>query len=180
MRTIALIAALALSTPAWSALNVGAVAPDFSTQGALAGKPFSFALRTALKKGPVVLYFYPKTFTQGCTIEAHQFAEAAGEFQKLHASLIGVSADTIEDITRFSATECRNKFPVAVATPMMIKAYDAALTMVGIGTGRSNRTSYVIAPDGKVIYTYSALAAEGHVHNTLDALRKYWAAQKKG
>ena len=173
-------AALMFAAPSTAALKVGAAAPDFSTQGALAGKPFPFALSTALKKGPVVLYFYPKTFTSGCTVEAHEFAEATPDFQKADATIIGVSADTIEDITRFSSTECRNKFAVAVATPTMIKSYDAALVMVGINTGRSNRTSYAIAPDGKILAVHSALGAEGHVKNMLDAVRKYQAEHKRG
>ncbi len=182
------ITSLALATPALATLPIGAKAPDFSTQGALAGKPFPvdahgigmpLTLSGALKKGLVVLYFYPKTFTSGCTIEAHNFAEASAEFNKLGATVIGVSADTIEDISRFSATECRNKFAVAVATPQMIKAYDAKLGIPGFGD-RSNRTSYVIAPDGTVIYAFSALAADGHVKNTLDAVRKYRETHKKG
>jgi len=173
MRLLALIAALSLATPAFSALPVGAKAPNFSTQATLAGKPFPFALDAALKKGPVVLYFFPAAFTSGCTIEAHEFAEATADFQKMGATIIGVAADPIEKLSKFSVLECRNKFAVAVATPQMIKDYDSSFMF-----GKSNRTSYVIAPDGKIIYAYSAMAAEGHVTNTLAAVRKYQDAHQ--
>lgn len=171
MRLLALTAALTLATPCLAELPAGTKAPNFSTQATLAGKPFAFALDAALKKGPVVLYFFPAAFTSGCTIEAHEFAEATPEFQKLGATVIGVSADSIDKLNKFSVLECRNKFPVAVATPSMIKDYDAALIF-----GKSNRTSYVIAPDGKIIYSYKAIAAEGHVANTLAAVKNYEAA----
>jgi len=173
MRLLALVAAISFASPALSALPVGTKAPNFSTQATLAGKPFPFALDAALKKGPVVLYFFPAAFTSGCTIEAHEFAEATSEFQRLGATIIGVSADTIDKLSKFSVLECRNKFPVAVATPQMIKDYDSSFMF-----GKSNRTSYVIAPDGKIIYAYKALAAEGHVANTLAAVRQYQEAHR--
>ena len=179
MRKLMTLIAVALATPAAATLSVGATAPDFSTQAALAGKPFPFALSAALKKGPVVLYFFPKVFTQGCTVEAHNFAEATAEFSKLGATVLGVSADSIGELAKFSTLECRNKFAVAVATPQMIKDYDSSLGMMGL-TGRSNRTSYVIAPDHKIVYAFSAMAADGHVKNTLEAVRKYQATHKRG
>ncbi len=179
MRFLVTVLAFALSSPVAAALAVGATAPDFSTQAALAGKPFSFALSDALKKGPVVLYFFPKVFTSGCTVEAHNFAEASAEFNKLGATVLGVSADSIGDLARFSTLECRDKFAVAVATPRMVRDYDSALMIMGL-SGRSNRTSYVISPDRKIVYAYSAMAAGDHVKNTLDAVRKYQAAHKRG
>src|SRR3954469_15986932 len=116
------------AAPALAALTPGAVAPDFSTQGALAGKPFAFSLKQALKKGPVVLYFYPKAFTSGCTIEAHEFAEAAATFKEAGATLIGMSGDDIGTLHKFSTQECSSKFPVASDPDLkVIRAYDAAL-----------------------------------------------------
>ncbi len=179
MRSLIAVFVLALAAPVAAALPVGATAPDFSTQAALAGKPFPFALSTALKKGPVVLYFFPKVFTSGCTMEAHNFAEATADFNKLGATVLGVSADSIAELAKFSTLECRDKFAVAVATPQMIKDYDSSLGMLGL-TGRSNRTSYVIAPDRKIVYSFSEMAASGHVKNTLEAVRKYQAAHKHG
>lgn len=159
---------------AHAGLAQGARAPVFSTQAALAGKPFAFSLAKALKKGPVVLYFFPKTFTQGCTIEAHEFAEKTPEFAALGATVIGMSADSIADLSRFSKEECRDKFAVGVATPAMIKSYDVALAVM---PGRSNRTSYVIAPDGKIIFAYTAASPAGHVSGTFDAV-KAWKAKR--
>lgn len=166
---------LFLSTvPALAALPVGAAAPDFATQGALAGKPFSFALKQALKKGPVVLYFYPKAFTSGCTIEAHEFAEATPEFNKLGATVIGMSGDDLDTLKRFSTEECRDKFAVATASPDVIKRYDVALPVM---SSRTNRTSYVIAPNGKIVFAYTAMSPEGHVSGTLAAVKKWKAAK---
>jgi peroxiredoxin Q/BCP len=164
---------LLLASPTLAALSIGAKAPDFSTQVSLAGKPMPFNLKTALKKGPVVLYFYPAAFTKGCTIEAHDFAEATDDFNKMGATVIGMSADDIQTLNKFSVEECRNKFAVGSATPATISAYDVVLP---VKPDRSNRTSYVIAPDGKVIFAYSALGPQGHVSGTMDAV-KAWRAK---
>jgi len=170
-----LTALLFCTAPAFAALPVGAPAPTFSTQASLAGKEMPFDLAKALKKGPVVLYFYPAAFTTGCTIEAHDFAEATSEFRKLGATVIGVSADPIEVLDKFSVSECRNKFAVASATPQVIADYDVKLAT----SARSNRTSYVIAPDGKVIFAYSAMDPAGHVEKTMDAVKAWKAAHSK-
>lgn len=169
-----LIAAALPLAAANAALAVGAKAPTFDTKASVAGKDFDFNLQKALKKGPVVLYFFPKVFTQGCTIEANQFSEAADEFNKLGATVVGVSADPIDQVREFSVRECRNKFAVGVATPAMIKDYDAALIMQGL-TGRSNRTSYVIAPDSKIVFALTAMKPDGHVSGTLAAVRDWKA-----
>lgn len=158
----------AAPSAAQAALPVGAAAPLFTTQGALAGKPFAFDLKKALQKGPVVLYFFPAAFTQGCTLEARAFAEATADFKKAGAMVVGVAADPIDKLAKFSTEECRNKFAVAVATPAMIAGYDVALPQLA---GRSNRTSYVIAQSGRIAYAYSALRPDEHVANTLAAVR---------
>jgi peroxiredoxin Q/BCP len=153
--------------PALAALPVGAAAPDFTTMGAKGGKTFQFSLAEALKKGPVVLYFFPAAFTSGCTVEAHEFAEASDNFAKAGATLIGVAADPIDKLAKFSVEECRNKFAVAVASPAMISGYDVKLPLLG----RSNRTSFVIARTGRIAFAYSAMSPEGHVSGTLAAVR---------
>ena len=165
----ALFAALAFSIPlaAQAALPVGAAAPNFVTPGAIGGKQFSFSLAKALKKGPVVLYFFPAAFTSGCTIEARQFALASNDFAKAGATLIGVAADPIAKLAKFSVEECRNKFAVGVASPAMIEGYDVKLPVMA----RSNRTSYVIGRNGRIAFAYSAMAPEGHVAGTLAAVR---------
>ncbi len=174
LATISLTALLAV--PAQAALTLGAKAPDFSTRASMAGKQFDFKLADALKKGPVVLYFYPAAFTPGCTIEAHNFAEAMPDFEKMGATVIGVSKDSIETLDRFSLTECRSKFPVAAdASGAIMKSYDS------VSTGnpeRASRTSYVIAPDGKVLYTYTAGDPTHHVEYTMAAVTKYVSERK--
>jgi peroxiredoxin len=169
---------LALTTgvgSALAALQPGAHAPDFTTQATLAGNAFQFSLADALKKGPVVLYFYPAAFTPGCTVEAHDFAEATADFQALGATVIGVSHDDIETLNRFSVSECRNKFAVAADPDQHImKAYDAVLKLKPT---LADRTSYVIAPDGTIIYSYTALNPDQHVANTLAAVQR-WAADR--
>ena len=162
--------------PAEAALSVGAKAPGFTAQASLGGKEFTFALDDALKNGPVVLYFYPKAFTGGCTVEAHLFAEATDKFKALGATVIGVSHDDIATLNRFAMLECRNKFAVAADTDQHImKAYDAVLAQK---PEYANRTSYVIVPDGTVLYTYTDLDPTHHVENTMAALQK-WAAEHK-
>ena len=166
-----------LSAPLYAALPLGAQAPDFTTEATLAGKPFKFALADALKKGPVVLYFYPAAFTPGCTIEAHEFAEATDKFKALGATVIGVSHDDIDKLNKFSVTECRNKFAVASdADQSITKAYDAVLAQK---PEYANRTSYVIAPSGKIVYEYTALDPTKHVENTMAAVQKL-QAEKRG
>jgi len=174
--TRSLILALAgvfASASAFAALPNGTKAPDFTTQASLAGKPFTFALADALKKGPVVLYFYPAAFTPGCTKEAHDFAEATDKFKSLGATVIGVSYDNIETLNKFSVSECRNKFAVASdADQKIMKAYDAVLERK---PELANRTSYVIAPTGEIIYSHTDLNPDRHVANTMEAVEK-WAA----
>jgi peroxiredoxin len=167
------------AAPALAALQVGAPAPAFSAQASLGGKVFTFKLADAMKKGPVVLYFYPAAFTPGCTLEAHEFADAMADYQKLHATVIGVSRDDIEKLNKFSVSECRSKFPVAADGDGHITAsYDAALKLPPQMGGRdvSNRTSYVISPEGKVIYEYTSLDPSKHVQNTMDAVKGWEAA----
>lgn len=176
-RTTALLAMLCASPLALAALKPGDAAPDFSTQASLAGKAFDFSLASALKKGPVVLYFYPAAFTPGCTVEAHEFAEATSQFQALGATVIGVSHDGIATLNRFSVSECRNKFAVAADPDQHImKAYDAVLKAE---PQYADRTSYVIAPDGRIIYSYTDMQPDPHVANTLAAVRK-WKAEHGG
>jgi peroxiredoxin len=176
-RHLALVFSLASAAPVLAALAPGAQAPEFTTEATLAGKPFRFSLADALKKGPVVLYFYPAAFTPGCTVEAHEFAEATEKFKALGATVIGVSHDPIDTLNKFSVSECRNKFAVASdADQHITKAYDAVLA---IKPEYANRTSYVIAPTGKIIYEYTAMNPDKHVQNTMAAVQK-WEAEHKG
>lgn len=171
-----LLASVMIAAPAYAALKPGDKAPAFKARASLGGKEFTFSLSEALKKGPVVLYFYPAAFTSGCTIEAHEFAEAMGKFRALGATVIGVSSDNIATLDKFSTSECRSKFPVAAdGDQRIMKAYDA--TMMGF-LPYANRTSYVIAPDGHVIYEYTALDPSEHVKNTLTAVQGWKSKQK--
>ena len=169
--------ALLLTLPVHAALPNGTQAPDINTQATLAGKEFKFALADALKKGPVVLYFYPAAFTPGCTTEAHLFAEATPQFEALGATVIGVSHDPIEKLDKFSVSECRNKFAVASdADGSIMKAYDSVLES---HPEYANRTSYVIAPTGEIIYSYTAMNPDKHVDNTMAAVKKWQDGHKK-
>src|SRR5947209_19588848 len=177
LRTIVAFAVAAAPAVALGALKEGAVAPDFTTTGAFAGKEFKLHLKDQLRHGPLVLYFFPKSFTTGCTYEAHAFSDAAPDFKKLGAQVIGMSADDQETLARFSTQECRNAFPVANASPATIAAYDVKLKE---GAPYTNRTSYVIAPDGKIIYAYSDGNWEHHVDNTMAAVKAWKAKHKHG
>ena len=168
------VAALTAGNAA-AALKVGDNAPDFTTAAALGGKAFTFSLADALKKGPVVLYFYPKAFTPGCTVEAHNFAEATEKFAALGATLVGMSGDNIDTLKEFSVKECRNKFAVAAdADGKIMKKYDANLAFL---PSTADRISYVISPAGKVVYTYSSMSPDNHVENTLKVIQDLHAAQ---
>ena len=159
-----------LVAPALAALPVGAAAPDFTVPATLGGHEFTFKLADALKKGPVVLYFYPAAFTSGCTIEAHAFAAAIDQYKAMHATVIGISHDDIAKLDKFSVSECQSKFPVAADPSLAVaKSYDSTMALRTF----ASRTSYVIARDGKVIYAYSNLNPNDHVTNTLAAVKAY-------
>jgi thioredoxin-dependent peroxiredoxin len=169
MRTLLVgLAALSLAVPATAALKVGTKAPDFVTTGAVGGKTFKIRLAQQLKKGPVVLYFFPKAFTSGCTAEAHAFSEAIADFKKAGAQVVGMSADNLATLHDFSAKECRSAFPVATATPAIQKAYDVAWAE---HPGFTTRTSYVIDRSGKVVMVHDNLDFSQHVAKTLAAVK---------
>lgn len=168
----AVLLALALPTAAQAELPVGTSAPQFATKGAKAGKPIDFDLASSLAKGPVVLYFYPKAFTKGCTLETRAFAEAHDEFAAAGATILGLSADDLDTLKRFSVEECRGKFAVGVATPKIIEAYDVALDHEALPGGLADRTSYVIAPDGRIVFVHSDLDYRDHVRLTLQAVKE--------
>ena len=157
-----------LGGPASAALKTGDMAPDFTAPATLGGKDFTFHLADALKKGPVLVYFYPAAFTSGCTVEAHDFAEAMPQYQALGASVIGVSHDDMATLGKFSVSECQSKFPVASdSSRAIMKSYDAAM---GFLTPYADRVSYVIAQNGKIAFTYSAMDPDEHVSRTLKAV----------
>jgi len=171
-KILAAMTFLTACSPVTAALPVGAQAPDFTTVGALGGKPFKLHLKDQLKSGPLVLYFYPKAFTQGCTLEAKAFSDAMPEFRKAGARVVGMSADDPETLKKFSVEACRGQFPVATASPEVIKAYDVKLPVAPM----TNRTSYVIDQSGTITFVHSDLSWKEHVAKTLAAVQ---ALQKK-
>ena len=180
-RPLLILAALALplAAPALANLATGAKAPDFTAYGSAAGQPFAFKLSEQLKKGLVVLYFFPAADTPGCNAEAHAFAEAMDDFKAAGASVIGMTAGNLAKMKQMSEKECAGKFGLAAATPAVIKAYDVLLTgKDGKPTSITSRTSYVIAPNGKVLFVHSDMNPADHVKLTLAAVRKYRAAHK--
>ena len=171
---LALLAALAAPVAARAALAPGAKAPDFDARATLGGREFDASLRQMLRTGPVVVYFYPAAFTKGCTIEAHDFADALPDFQHLHTQVIGVSEDPIGTLDKFSVSACQSRFPVAAdPTGAITQRYDAALPILA---HHANRTSYAIAPDGTILASYTALDPDGHVSRMLEAVRTWTQA----
>ena len=163
------VAAMAsIAAPASAALKAGDKAPDFTTTGAVGGKEFKLHLADQLKKGPVVLYFFPKAFTSGCTAEAHAFSASIGDFKKAGAQVIGMSADDLKTLHDFSAKECRSAFPVATASSATQKAYDVAWAA---HPGITTRTSYVIDKSGKIVMVHDDLDFSQHVAKTLAAVK---------
>ena len=167
---VTLLIAAFTAQPAFAVLKVGDQAPDFAAEAALGGKPFNFKLSEALATGPVVLYFYPKAFTAGCTIEANAFAEATPRFRALGATVIGISNDTIETLKRFSVEACRNQFAVAAdSSAKVIQAYDAASTF---SRNMAARVSYVIDKSGRIVFTHDSMSPEGHITQTLKVVEQ--------
>ena len=167
----AAVGAAALAAPAFAELKAGAKAPDVTAPAYLAGQPFTYKLADALKKGPVVVYFFPAAHTQGCNIEAHLFSDAIDQFKAAHATVIGVTAGNVDQLADFSkeTEHCGGKFPVASDPGAKIaKDYD---TMLAQRPGWSGRTSYVIAKNGQVADVYSSLDPSDHVNKTLAAVK---------
>jgi thioredoxin-dependent peroxiredoxin len=165
------LAAAALATSAAAELKAGDKAPDFSAPAFLAGQQFNYKLADALKKGPVVVYFFPAAHTQGCNIEAHLFSEAIDQFKAQHATVIGVTAGNVDQLAAFSTeTEhCGGKFPVAADPGAKIaQQYDSILAKK---PDWSNRTSYVVAQNGTIADVYSSLDPSDHVNKTLAAVK---------
>ena len=194
-RLIGLLAACALTiaaTPTLAALAKGAKAPDFTAEASQAGKDFSFSLRDALAKGPVVVYFYPAAYTGGCDIEAHTFATQKDAFVAAGATIIGVSADSLQRLNVFSADPnyCAGKFPVAsdadgkIAASYGLKLHpaEAGATDVrgqAIDHGFIPRTTFVIARDGRIVAALSSeadhLSPADHVKRSLAIVQKLQA-----
>ena len=169
--TGAILGAAALATSAAAELKAGAKAPDFTAPAFLAGKPFTYKLADALKKGPVVVYFFPAAHTAGCNIEARLFSEAIDQFKAQKATVIGVTAGKVDELAAFSSeTEhCGGKFPVAADPGAKIaKEYDSILAQK---PDWSSRTSYVIAQNGDIVHVYSNLNPNDHVTETLNAVK---------
>jgi peroxiredoxin len=174
-----------VALPALAALNQGAMAPMFEARASLAGEEFDFSLRTALADGPVVVYFYPSAYTQGCNIQAHEFAENMDAFKAAGASVIGVSLDSIERLNDFSADPeyCAGKLAVASDTDGSIAAsYELQVTPgrdgfkdtrgVDIGHGFAERTTFIVTPDGKVAETIGGISPLENVQRSLAAVQK--------
>ena len=179
----------AVCIPAFAALTTGDRAPDFSAPASLAGKEFSFSLRAALKKGPVVVYFYPSAYTGGCDLEAHTFAEDKDQFTAAGATIIGISEDSIARLNQFSADPnyCAGRFPVASDPDGKIAAsYGLEVTPgkpglkdvrgADIGHGFIERETFVIGKDGKIVAAFSSkadhLSPDAHVKKSLEAVQQ--------
>jgi thioredoxin-dependent peroxiredoxin len=185
---LGMILSSALALPALAALKQGVRAPAFTAPASVAGKHFEFSLEDALKKGPVVVYFYPSAYTGGCNLEAHTFAVHKDEFSAAGASIIGVSQDSIRRLDDFSADPeyCAGKFPVASDPDGAIaRSYDLKVMegKAGFKDSRGNeidhafteRTTFVIAPDGKIAAVYSSaddkISPADHVTKSLAAVK---------
>jgi thioredoxin-dependent peroxiredoxin len=179
-RLLAVLLSGFIALPAVAALTAGTPAPDFSAQASLAGKEFTFSLKEALKKGPVVVYFYPSAYTGGCNIQAHTFAENMDKFSAAGASVVGVSLDSIARLNEFSADPefCAGKLPVAsdaggkIARSYDLKVMDARPGIkdtrgAEIDHGFAERTTFIINPDGKIAATVEGASPKENVEKSL-------------
>jgi thioredoxin-dependent peroxiredoxin len=190
LKVLGMLSFLLTATPSFAALKQGDTAPDFKTQASLAGKTFTYSLRDALKKGPVVVYFYPAAFTGGCNLQAHTFAENYEKFTAVGASVIGVSLDSISRLNDFSADPryCAGKLPVASDEKGDIaKSYDIKITDTykgqavasmkdsrgnEIGHSTAERTTFVVTPDGKIVATIGGIAGDANAEQALAVVQQ--------
>lgn len=179
-----------LAWPAHAALKEGDIAPDFRLQASQAGKPFHYALKDALRKGPVVVYFYPSAFTNGCNVQAHLFAQNVEKFAAAGASIVGVSLDSIARLNDFSADPqfCAGKIPVASdADCQVARAFDLPVTEVPAGRkdtrgieidhARTERTTFVVTPDGRVAATVGGVSPDQNVRKALEIVQQLAATK---
>ena len=174
----------AICLPALAALKDGEKAPDFTAQASLAGKEFKFSLKDSLKKGPVVVYFYPSAYTHGCNVQAHTFSVNSDKFAAAGATIIGVSLDSIQRLNQFSADPeyCAGKFPVASdASGSIAKSYDLSVKNVpGIKDTKGNevdhgfaeRTTFVVTSDGKIAATIGGVTPTENVMKALETVQQ--------
>ena len=187
---VAAVLAASIALPAAAALKEGDNAPDFKAQASQAGKAFGYSLRDALKKGPVVVYFYPSAYTGGCNVQAHAFAVNQEKFAAAGASIVGVSLDSIASLNDFSADPeyCAGKIAVASdADGRIAKAYDLAVRDATPGRkdtrgkdidhGFAERTTFIVTPNGKVAAVVGGLAPGANVEQALQAVQKLAAAK---
>ncbi|MGZ5699096.1 MAG: peroxiredoxin [Usitatibacter sp.] len=178
------VLASALAAPAWAALNAGDSAPDFLAQASFAGKAMPYSLKEALRKGPVVVYFYPSAYTSGCNVQARAFAERSEKFAAAGASIIGVSLDSIARLNEFSADPeyCNSKFPVASdADGRIARSYDLSVKQARAGMKDTRggaidhdfaeRTTFVVTPDGKVAATVGGMSPTANVEKAFEAVQ---------
>lgn len=177
---------LATAPAALAAIATGAKAPEITAKAYENGVASNFSLASSLRRGPVVLYFFPGAFTPGCNIEAQEFAASIDQFKAAGATVVGATGGFgnvartsaaeggLEEAVRdFSKEHCNGKFPVIAVTPATVAAYDVPLTQ---RPGWSNRTSFVIAPDGKILLAHTASAPSEHITKSLEAVRAWKAA----
>lgn len=178
------LATLLAMQPASAALKQGDAAPDFTLQASQAGKAFSFSLKDALKKGPVVVYFYPSAYTGGCNIQAHTFAVNVDKFAAAGATVVGVSLDSIQRLNTFSTDPeyCAGKIAVASdAGGKVAKAFDLEVSAIPAGRkdtrgqdidhDRVERTTFIVTPDGKVAATVGGLSPAANVEKALEIVQ---------
>jgi len=192
IRLLTCLLASAIALPAVAALKAGDPAPDFTAQASLNGKAFTYSLKDALRKGPVVVYFYPSAYTNGCNVQAHTFAVNKDKFTAAGATIIGVSLDSIQRLNDFSADPnfCAGKFPTASdAGGKIARQYELQVKEgppglkdtrgVEVGHAFAERTTFVVTPDGRIADTIGGLAPDKNVEQALQAVQQLAASPKK-
>lgn len=191
-RLLACVLVTGIALPAMAALKTGDAAPEFTAPASLNGKDFTYSLKDALKKGPVVVYFYPSAYTNGCNVQAHTFAENKDKFTAAGATIIGVSLDSIQRLNDFSADPnfCAGKFPTASdADGKIAKEYELTVKEgpaglkdtrgVEIGHAFAERTTFIVTPDGKIADTIGGMPPDKNVEQALQAVQQLAKSSKK-
>jgi thioredoxin-dependent peroxiredoxin len=139
------------------------MAPDFSGPTNGGGNLRSESLRGR----PVVLYFYPKAGTPGCTVEANEFARHYSEFEQAGVAVVGISVDSVEAQQRFSE-ECHLPFPLVSDADKAIARRYGVLGLLGV----AKRVTFWIGPDGRIEEVIQGMLPGPHVRGALGRLTR--------
>ncbi len=156
----------AMAADATTMPSAGQAAPAF-TLPSQTGTPTSLQ---SFRGKWVVLYFYPKDGTSGCTLEAHNFQQDAPKYEKLNAVIVGVSVDSVDSHKQFCAKEGLNFHLLSDPDKKIVEEYGSLGNYVGIKIAKRN--TFLIDPQGKIVKVWAGVDPAHHSAEVLAALQE--------